>query len=361
MHLHPGESRRIKTASRELDLLPTNAPISALVDAIRPCVPFAAGLFSVIRPSASNALVSHPVGLPPEIFESWLSTPENLLQMALAPLVSSTPGTLQRDSETLSGAHREQLDVLRQLDGAGLGEGAGYKLLERPSPEYGGVEHFMLALLMERGERVPSRVEVMLSALHAPIRAAILRISLPILSHQPIHGLRVAEQSLGYICLSLSGSVIEANRRARELVERYGPEAGIQGRRNAMKDFADRALKEATCGQTWQLRSAESLSLLHVDVHRLAKETHALPQDTILLYMREMPAAPLTARAQRALEDLTDREKEVALLFARSGLSWKEIAAQLKISHHTVRTHKQRIFKTLKVGSREELLVLLTR
>src|SRR4051812_40906044 len=130
MHLDPGESRRIRAASRTLDLLPVNAPGSAVFDAIRPCVHVAAGLFSIIRPGADDALVSQPVQLPPAVFESWLRMPPELLQVTLTPLIASRPGTLWRDSETLRGAQREQLEVLRELDGAGLGEGAGYKILQ---------------------------------------------------------------------------------------------------------------------------------------------------------------------------------------------------------------------------------------
>lgn len=358
MPLNPGESRRIKTASRALDLLPANAPISAVFDAIRLCVPVAAGLFSMIRPGANDALVSQPSRLPPEVFESWLRMPPHLLQVTLAPVLSFKPGRLWRDSETLRGAQREQLEVLRELDGAGLGEGAGYKLLERPSPWY-GVEHLMLALLMERGERVPARSQVMLSALHEHIRAAVLRLAIPLLSHQPIHPQMVAEQSLGYICLSRSGRVLEANRRAREFVDRYGAAAGLQGRRNAVEDFAVCALKEAVGGKPWQLRIDGSRSILQVDAHHLAKETHVLPEDTILLYMRELSEPQVAARALPDFKRLTGREQEVALLLADPLLNPKEIADECGISPHTVRKHGEKIYKKMRVQSRLQLAARL--
>jgi DNA-binding NarL/FixJ family response regulator len=274
--------------------------------------------------------------------------------------VSSKPGTLWRDSETLRGAQREQLEVLRELDGAGLGEGAGYKLLERPSPSY-GVEHFMLALLMERGERFPPRSKVMLAALHKHIRAAVLRLSLPLLSHQPLHPQMVAEQSLGYICLSLNGRVLEANQRARHLVDLYRGVAGVQELRRAVEDFAERARKLAVGGRPWQLRIDGSTSFLLVDAHHLDKETHVLSEDTILLSMREVQAPQVVARAQPALERLTTREQQVALLLASTGDSWKQIADKLKLSLHTVRTHKFNIYKKLGVGTRQQLMVLLTK
>lgn len=351
MHLNPRENRQLKAACRTLDLLPVDAPTSAVFDAIRLCVPVAAGLVSVIRPGADDALVSQPWQLPTEVFESWLRMPPDLLQMTLAPVLSSEPGKLWRDSETLHGAEREQLDVLRELDGAGLGEGAGYKLLVRPSPWY-GVEHLMLALLMERGVRVPARSQVMLSALHEHIRAAILRLSIPLLSRQPIYPQTVAEQSLGYICLSEKGRVLEVNRRAREFVDRYGAAAGIQGCRRAVEDFAVRALKEAVGGQPWQLRIDGAPSTLQVDAHRLPKETHLLPEDTILLSMREV----LAARELRALDELTRRERQIALLLLDPRNNPKEIAFQLGISPDTVRKHAEHIYEKLGIQSRLELV-----
>ena len=352
--MDPRERRQLKTASRTLDLLPVDAPTSAVFDAIRLCTPVAAGLVSVIRPGADDALVSQPWRLPPEVFESWLRMPPDLLQMTLAPVLSSEPGKLWRDSETLHGAEREQLDVLRELDGAGLGEGAGYKLLVRPSPWY-GVEHLMLALLMERGVRVPARAQVMLSALHEHIRAAILRLSIPLLSHQPIYPQTVAEQSLGYICLSEDGRMLEVNRRAREFVDRYGAAAGIQGRRRAVEDFAVRALKEAVGGQPWQLRIDGAPSALQVDANRLPKDTHVLPEDTILLSMREVHEPQVAARDLRALDELTKRERQIALLLIHPRNNPKEIAFQLGISPNTVRKHAEHIYEKLGIQSRLEL------
>lgn len=357
MHLDPGESRRVEVASRTLDGLPANASVAEVFGAIRPCVDAAAGLFTVIRPGAEDAMVSQPVGLPPEVFGSWLSMPPELLQRALAPVVSSKPGKLWRDSDTLRGVQRKQIEVLHKLDKAGLGEGAGYKILERRIPRY-EVEHIMLALLMERGMRVPARSEVMLAALHKAIRAAVLRLSLPLLAHQSIYSQIVAEQSLGYICLSLTGRVIEANRRARHLIDRYKTEAGIRGLRGAVEAFAMRAQQHAKNGQPWQLRSHDSPSLLQVDAHRLAKETHVLPEDTLLLCMREVPEPP-SANGRPALGKLTPREQEIALLLVQSGRGKKEIASQLEISANTMRTHTVNIYKKLEVGTRAGLIVRL--
>lgn len=356
--LDPLEIRRVEATSRALALLPASAHPSALFDAIRPCVPFAAGLFCVIRPSAVDALVSHAVGLPQDVFESWLGTSPEQLAQALEPVVTSAAGALWRDSETLTGEQREQLEVLRKLDTAGLGEGAGYKVLERPIP-WQGVEHVMMAVLMERGEAVPLRSQALLAALNPAIHAASLRLRLLIVAREPILAQIIEEQSLGYICVSRRGGVLEANRRAHHLVQRYREASGIQGRLRAMADFAERA-REGTRGRrTWYLAASHPTSLLQVNAHWLAKETHALPEDVVLLMMNEIIAPEAAVEIPPALRRLTSRQREIALLLARTGRSYKQIADQLSISEATARKHGENVHRALGVHSRAELTELL--
>jgi DNA-binding NarL/FixJ family response regulator len=61
-------------------------------------------------------------------------------------------------------------------------------------------------------------------------------------------------------------------------------------------------------------------------------------------------AAPADAGARRALESLTDRERQIAA-FVATGLSNDEIAAQLVLSPATVKTHVNRAM--VKVGARD--------
>lgn len=55
---------------------------------------------------------------------------------------------------------------------------------------------------------------------------------------------------------------------------------------------------------------------------------------------------------------LTPREKDVALMAAR-GLSTKQIARELEISPHTVRSHMYRMFARLGIDRRGEILEAL--
>jgi DNA-binding NarL/FixJ family response regulator len=69
-----------------------------------------------------------------------------------------------------------------------------------------------------------------------------------------------------------------------------------------------------------------------------------------LLAATEAPARPEPVRRAEAPDGLTEREMEILGLIAR-GLTNPEIAAQLFLSNHTIKTHINRIFA--KTGSRD--------
>jgi DNA-binding NarL/FixJ family response regulator len=62
------------------------------------------------------------------------------------------------------------------------------------------------------------------------------------------------------------------------------------------------------------------------------------------------------AQAQRMLDGLTDREREVALAVGR-GLSNAEIAADLYLSVPTVKAHVSRLFDKLQVTNRVQIAI----
>jgi DNA-binding CsgD family transcriptional regulator len=351
------EARALNAVVAALERVAPGAPADCLVDALKPCAPTSAALLAVIRPDAPEALASRAIRLPAPVLDAWLATPRALLARMIAPMVRAGEGASHRDTEALPGALRERLDVLRRLDAAGLGEGLGYKILAADGPT--GPAHHMLALIPERGELLGGRARTMLAALNAPIREAVLRAGLPLIGREPILAQIVAEESLGYLCVSEGGALLELNRRAHELVLRYHEAARLGLRRTAATDFAAAARAHAAGGRPWRLASTHPPGVLEVHVHRLAAATQQLGEDTILLTLRE--SLPPSVAPSPRLARLTPRQREIALLFARTGLSYKEIAGRLGLSEGTVRKHAENIHRALGVHSRADLAQALAQ
>jgi DNA-binding NarL/FixJ family response regulator len=65
------------------------------------------------------------------------------------------------------------------------------------------------------------------------------------------------------------------------------------------------------------------------------------------------------ARASTAPSALTPRQRDVATLLVRTGLSYKQIAGELHVREGTLRTHAEHVYRALGVHSRAELTVAL--
>jgi DNA-binding NarL/FixJ family response regulator len=63
----------------------------------------------------------------------------------------------------------------------------------------------------------------------------------------------------------------------------------------------------------------------------------------------------------RSLSQLTTRQREIADLLSRTGLSYKEVASQLAISEGTMRKHVENVYRRVGVHSRAELMLTLAR
>ena len=88
-----------------------------------------------------------------------------------------------------------------------------------------------------------------------------------------------------------------------------------------------------------------------VDVNLL----FSLIDKSFVLDAARLDRASRTAQRDSLLEPLTDREKEVAVL-ACQGISNRDIALQLNISHRTVEAHKSRVIDKLGARTSADLI-----
>ena len=92
-------------------------------------------------------------------------------------------------------------------------------------------------------------------------------------------------------------------------------------------------------------------------------ETPISPQAAthVLQLLQSQPKTLLGESAAEPSEEvLTKRETDIMNMFAR-GLSYKETAATLEISHHTVSDHVKSIYRKLSVHSRNEAIFEATQ
>lgn len=360
MSLDLHEVNALRRSLVELAQVPSQGDPAAIFDALRSCVPVAAGLVGIATPATMGAMSNRPVRLPEAVLSSWMATQREYVVDAFARLFfSANEGDFWRDKDSIRGRLRKGFQVLDTLDAHGLGEGAGYKVLQREVPGR-GTEHAMLALLTERGTRFSDRDGGLLKVLGPAVRDAVLRAGVPLIPSRSILGQIIEEQALGYICLSLRGSVMEANQRAHELVSRYHKIARIPPGRRVFGDFIAVAKDRTRGGRTLHLPHMDRTTL-EVRAHALAKEAHSLSEDVTLLVLREWQLPTPTGRAAvpDVLRQLTPRRRQIALMLANTAGSYKELAAALEIKEPTMRTHVEHIYRALDVHSRAELGLLL--
>ena len=107
------------------------------------------------------------------------------------------------------------------------------------------------------------------------------------------------------------------------------------------------------------LKDASSEELLDA-IHRVAGgEAMVSPGMAAKLLDAFAALSPISA-ATGGAEELTDREREVVRLIAK-GLSNKEIAGQLDVTTHTVKTHVRRALEKLNLRTRTEAAVWAVR
>ena len=342
----------LRSAVARLQAIPLGGAPSAVFAALRECAPVVGGMIGVLGDPMSGATISHVVGLPGGVLEGWTSTPLPILQRIMSPLVPASPGDLIPDRTALTGPLRDQVALLDVMRGAGLGESAGYKVAVRPTPS-GRTEHRFLTLALDGDAAFTAADRELFRLLQPQIDATLSRMDVPLVASEPILAQIVEEGRLGYLCTSYAASIVELNARAHELSHAYLSAARVEGGRGWLGRFADRMLAETTGGQTWHLPRPDGCASLAISAFHLTKGTHAVAEPLVLLLLREEAAALFLPGG--AAEVLSPRQREVGLQLARTGRSYKEIAAHLGISEGTVRKHVEHVYRAFGVSSRAEL------
>ena len=122
-------------------------------------------------------------------------------------------------------------------------------------------------------------------------------------------------------------------------------------------DLMAHALRQGALGVVAKKAPARSL----LDAIRSVKQGVRWLDPNVRAYFDSRPIAESVEEpSSDAWLRLTPREQDVAQLVAK-GLRYKEIAARLSISDHTVKNHMRHIFDKLDISSRVELALLEAR
>ena len=126
---------------------------------------------------------------------------------------------------------------------------------------------------------------------------------------------------------------------------------------SASGEHAD-VLEAVKAGATGYLvKSASSSELLEAVARTALGEAVFTPglAGLVLGEYRRLSVAPVAAGSGQAVPRLTERETEVLRLVAK-GLSYKDIAERLVLSHRTVQNHVQNTLNKLQLHNRVELV-----
>ncbi|MCK6588162.1 MAG: LuxR C-terminal-related transcriptional regulator [Polyangiaceae bacterium] len=357
----PSELRSLNEARDALRAVPTGASPESLFAAIRRCVPFSCGLLDTIRASRPF----EPLDVIYRVPEAFFAAVADFVDQDTTPLVAMhlPVGVAYRARDLMPERRLRSLPVAQALY-PHYGIDIPSVLTLSVTPRSYDREHTTIWLFHEQGQRgLTSRECQMLEALHADIAAAVERMRLPFLPENPLLAQIVSEEQAGYVLLRRDGSLLECNHRALLLAHRYAPSGAGRDDRAMFSYLACRA-QEASSHQGFfahYVRREGGTSMLEVNLHKLAKEHHSLPEDVTLIRLKELPVylEPIKPARRAVLEKLSPRRQEIATLLVNSGFSYKEIAHELRLREGTVRKLTEQVYRAAGVRSRAELVAML--
>jgi DNA-binding CsgD family transcriptional regulator len=256
-----------------------------------------------------------------------------------------------RQADALPMQVQEQYTVFSSLKTAGLSSATGYKVIgERNDYRH----HTGFFALFTEGTGLSDEKASLLQTIHPHVKDAMLRLSVPLNSANPILGQIIDDQKTGYICTSANGSILEANERAFVIAFRFCPTASAHQAVGVLLDAIGKSLHKAKSG-AMSVYPPEG-SPIRVMVHHLKKSLHGVSQDTRLVMLQH---DDLPSRLDEVLGILPPRQRELARLLITTNLGLKEVAVRMNASEGTTRTQRESLYKKLGVKSRTELLQLV--
>lgn len=353
-----GSNARATQAARvALSKVAVGGSTADIFRALQRAVPIAAGFMDTFGVSGSTDACLSPFALPEGLLDVILHGRQGDAPKVLRGIATLRPGAFLTSRAMMSADRWREVEGYRALARFGIGETSGLKLW---SPGVHHSSHLYAALLQEKGAPLLSPADACtVEALTPHLLKAVERARLPLLAHVPILHQIVAEAALGFACIGLSETVLEANPTAHTLSMRYAPAIGVSQRRGRLQAVLGHVLQSRGCPGWDVVQHAQEPSALRVRIHQLRKEVHALAEDVTLVVLDEMtiPSAHPVARATAdPLAKLPRRLREVAQALVETSMSIKEIADHLGVTVGTAEKHVERLYHALGVHTRAELV-----
>jgi DNA-binding CsgD family transcriptional regulator len=336
-------------AIRRLHAIPIGASPETVFSLLRDYAGVAACLYeSFTETDASPSVI--PWQVPPDCLGPMLNFADPYARVVLQLMFNAPEGFTARQSDALPVQILEEYAVFSSLRKAGLHSSTGYKVIGERN-EYRC--HVGFFTIFTENKTISDENESLLQTIHPHVKDAMLRLSVPLNTANPILGQIIDDQKSGYICTSTNGSILEANERAFLIAFRYCPNGPPNKAIETLLDAIAKALGKSKS-------SLVSIPLptgapIRVTVHQLKKSLHGVSQDTQLVMLQH---EDLPSRLEEVIGVLSPRRRELARLLITTNLSLKEIATRMNATEGTARTQRQQVYRTLGVNSRTELLHL---
>ncbi len=353
--------RAYDTARRTLDRVGPQATADDVFRAVARPGSFVGGFVEDFSEARQWEATHVPLQIPAALTQIIMTRKPYDPQPALVAVSAAQVGALTSDRAALTPSQWRRVEQYQALATFGFGQAVALKLATFNN----GIRRRHQLLALFRAPDAPPvgpEERTFLEALHIPVRAALQRIAVPLLSGRLMLDQVLREQGQGLVVLRENGAIQEADSRAYELALKYAPVLGVNETRDVLPVFVERLLRypeNLTDGRR-HLRKGPMHHLV-ITEHDFDPEVHDLPGRRTLLAFLEEDARSESNAILKALSILPPARQKIAELLIGTGLLHKEIAATLELSEGTVRTQVTHIHRAFGVHSRAELAAIVRR